>query len=99
MTFSLMEVDPEKYKIHVEQYDFVLRSQVAEERIDTPVFENQGTAKQLIEYMLENVKGVADVNEAFHAWRKGRVPLVNENKNVLVKEAIRRRFARNLKRM
>ena len=99
MVFSLVEVGPDSFKIQVEQYDYVLRSQVAEEKIETPILESQSPAKQLVEYMLENVRGVTEVEDTFYAWKKGRVPLINENKNVLVKEAIRRRFARNLKRM
>jgi len=99
IVFSLVEVGKDRYSIEAEQTDYVLRSQVAQEKNVTPEFESQGTAKQLIEYMLEHVKSVDDVHDTFYEWRKGLVPLIQENKNVLVREAIRRRFARNLKKM
>lgn len=97
MIFNLIEAGT-KYKIEVEQYDYVLRSQVAEEKGATPEIESHSSARQLIEYMLEHVKSLTDVNNTFYQWRHGQVPLIDEKKNVLVKEAIRRRFARNLKK-
>lgn len=98
MIYSLVE-DRGKYKILAEQFDYVLRSQVAEDRSSTPEIENQGSARQLLEYMLENVKSIHDIAETYQSWRKGKLSIVNETNNVLVKEAIRRRFARNLKKL
>jgi len=99
MVYKLVELGEERYRIEVEQYDFVLRSQVAEERITTPELKNQATGRQLVEYMLENVKDAGDATTIFYDWQRGRVALICETKNVLVKEAIRRRFARNLKKL
>lgn len=93
-------VDQEtNFSIEVEQYDYVLRSLVAEDKITTPELENQASARQLIEHMLRNARGTGEVMEIYHNWRKGKVPLICESKNILVKEAIRKRFARNLKKM
>ena len=74
----------------MEQYDFVLRSQVAEKDV-TPAIENERSARQLIEYMLERARNLADAMEIFAQWRKGNIVLISENKNILVKEAIRKR--------
>jgi len=98
MIFNLVDQGT-KFNIEVEQYDYVMRSLVAEDKIKTPELESQATARQLIEYMLKNVRDTGEVIDIFYDWRKGKVPLICESKNVLVKEAIRRRFARNLKRM
>lgn len=99
MIYNLVGLQGEKCRIEVEQYDYALRSQVAEERNRTPEFESNATGRQLIEYMLENARDAGDVTSIYYDWRNGKVPLISENKNALVKEAIRRRFARNLKKM
>lgn len=98
MIYRLMDQE-DKFIVEVEQYDYVMRNVVAEDRIHTPELENQATARQLIEYMLKNVRDTGEVINIYYDWRKGKVPLICESKNVLVKEAIRKRFARNLKRM
>lgn len=99
MIYNLVGLEGDKCRIEVEQYDYALRSQVAEERNITPELESHATGRQLVEYMLENVKDAGDVTSIYYDWRRGKVPLISENKNVLVKEALRRRFARNLKKM
>lgn len=98
MIYRLMDQE-DKFIVEVEQYDYVMRNVVAEDKIHTPELENQATARQLIEYMLKHVRDTGEVIDIYYDWRKGKVPLICESKNVLVKEAIRRRFARNLKRM
>lgn len=99
LVYSLIGNGTNKYRIHVEQYDYVLRSQVAEDNTVTPEIEGQGPARQLISYMLEKVRSLAEVASTFSQWKKGQIPLIDEKENVLVKEAIKRRFARNLKKM
>lgn len=98
MIYKLVGLDQGKYRIEVEQYDYVLRNQVAEERNVTPAIDNPVTGQQLIEYMLENAKDAGDVTSIYYDWSQGKIPLISENRNVLVKEAIRKRFARNLKK-
>lgn len=99
MIYNLIDIGGSKCCIEVEQCDYVLRNKVAEEKITTPDMDNPRTGRQLIEYMLKSVKDAGDVTSVYYDWRRGKVPLISENKNVLVKEAIRRRFARNLKKM
>ncbi|HOB34168.1 MAG: hypothetical protein GX090_06620 [Firmicutes bacterium] len=99
MVYQLLETEKGKYCIGVEQYDFVLRSQVAEKKDVTPAIENERSARQLIEYMLERARNLADAMEIFAQWRKGNIVLISENKNILVKEAIRKRFVRNLRKL
>lgn len=98
MIYHLMDQE-DNFIVEVEQFDYVMRKVVAEDRIHTPELENQVTARQLIEYMLKNAGSTDDVIDIYYDWRKGKVPLIFETKNILVKEAIRRRFARNLKKM
>jgi|SRR5690554_6252488 len=87
-----------RHIIEVNQYDYVLRSKVAEDRYVTPEIE-PGVGDQLMEHMLENAKSIGDVEIIYSQWRQGQLALINESKNVLVKEALRRRFARNLKKL
>ena len=99
MVYSLVDAGRGKYVIEVEQYDYVLRSQVAAEVFATPELSNPASGKQLVEYMLEHAKDKADIIDIYHEWRQGQIPLIREGRNVLVKEALRRRFARNLKKL
>jgi len=94
-----MESESNSYKIEVQQEDYVLRSKVAEGKTTTPEMENQRSARQLMEYLLEHVRSLNEVVSTCNQWSRGSVPLIDERSNQLVKEAIRRRFARNLKKM
>lgn len=85
--------------IEVEQYDYVLRSLVAEDRQTIAVEENQALTRQLLDYMLNNAKGAKEAVAIYQDWRKGKITLIKECNNILVQEAVRRRFARNLKRI
>ncbi|MGI6364477.1 MAG: hypothetical protein ACOX2G_01835 [Bacillota bacterium] len=98
MVYRLVGLEQGNYRIEVVQYDYVLRNQVAEKRNVTPELDNPVTGQQLVEYMLENAREAGDVTSIYNDWRQGKIPLISENKNVLVKEAIRKRFARNLKK-
>ncbi|MDD3073686.1 MAG: hypothetical protein PHS56_04550, partial [Eubacteriales bacterium] len=75
MIFNLVDQGT-KFNIEVEQYDYVMRSLVAEDKIITPELENQATARQLIEYMLKNVRDTGEVIDIYYDWRKGKVPLI-----------------------
>lgn len=98
MIYHLVDQET-KFSVEVEQNDYVLRSLVAKEKITTPELENQASARQLIEHMLKHARDTGEVIDIYHDWRQGKVPLIYESKNILVKEAIRKRFARNLKKM
>lgn len=98
MIYTLAENNAKLY-LEVEQYDYVLRSQVAEQRAVIPEPVSHVTARQLVEYMLKRAKGTEEVIAIWEDWKKGSLPLIGDTKNVLVQEAIRKRFARNLKKL
>jgi hypothetical protein len=96
--YSLLERERELI-IEVEQYDYVLHSLVAEDRKTIQVEEKWACARQLIDYMLKHVNEVGEAIEIYWDWLNGKITLINDCKSVLVKEAVRKRFARNLKKM
>lgn len=85
--------------IRAEQKDYVLKSLVAEDSICTPPLENQGAGRQLVEHLIKRAKSTEEVMEVYQLWQKGGLPPVSSGKNILVKEAVRKRFARNLKKL
>lgn len=99
LIYSIIGTGHNKFKIRVEQQDYVLRSQVAEDAIVTEEIEGPDTARQLVGYMLEKVRSLSEVANVISLWRKGQLPLVNEKENILVRKALDRRFARNLKKL
>lgn len=98
LTYHLVNKDG-GLQILVAQKDYVLHSQVAETAIEPLAITNRDTGQQLIEHMLKNARSVTDAAEIYKGWQAGKVSLVQTRKNVLVSEAIRRRFARNLKKL
>lgn len=98
LVFSLIERESELV-IEVEQYDYVLHSLVAQDKATVAGEENQAVMRQLIDYMLKRAKEVKEALEIYSNWRHGKITLIKDCNNILVKEAVRRRFARNLKRI
>lgn len=89
----------ESYYIEVEQRDYVLHSQVAEIKGEPLELETEEVARQLIEYLLVKARSKKDAVRIYHDWRTGKVPRLRSTKDILVREAIQRRFSRNLKRI
>ncbi|MTI96594.1 MAG: hypothetical protein FH749_14155 [Firmicutes bacterium] len=98
MLYKLIDENGHLY-IEVEQQDFVLNSKVASSIHCTPEIRSRKIGNQLIEYMLNNVREIGEVGPLYSNWQSGKIALIVEQKNMLVKEAIRKRFARNLKRI
>lgn len=90
---------PGDYQIQAEQYEYVLKNQVAYAKQITQPLQCLNTAKQLVEYMLKRVASLSEVSPVIRQWQEGRLKLVSETSNLLVKEALRRRFARNLRKL
>lgn len=100
MVYSLLEKEGgEDWLIKVEQFDYVMKDQVAYTHIATPKVSSAGVGQMLIEQMLNRAKSVQDVLRIHEQWQEGKLPLIRESKNVLVQVAIKKRFARNLKRL
>lgn len=99
LIYSIIGTGHNKFKIRVEQQDYVLRSQVAEDGVVTEDLECPDTARKLVGYMLEKVKNLSEVADVISLWRKGKLTLVDEKENILVRKALERRFARNLKKL
>jgi hypothetical protein len=100
MVYSLLEKEGGgDWQIRVEQFDYVMKDQVAYTNIATPKVSSAGVGQMLIEQMLNRAKSVQDVLKIHSQWQEGNLPLIRENKNLLVEIAIKKRFARNLKRL
>lgn len=91
--------DRSSYTLEIIQKDYVLQSVVAEDLQVVEGIESQVVGKQLVEYLLRVVREAKEAPVIYRDWKMGEIQIHGSNSNVLVKKAIEKRFARNLKRM
>lgn len=98
LIYKLISTRP-MYTLCVTQEDYVLRSVVAVDNIELEGIGNSTSGRQLIDHMFRLARSIDEVADMFRDWQKGELLLKSYGQNLLVKKAIRKRFARNLKKM
>lgn len=87
------------YCLEVIQKDYVLQSMVAEDCKVIEGIDNHVVGRQLADYLLRVVREASEAPIIYQNWKMGGLQLNNSNQNILVRKAIEKRFARNLRKM